>query len=141
MHDHKSPQLIQIAPLEPQVARVQREIRAQRPHDHQTRFLVGLDVGSTTVKAVAVEADSDRVLWQDYQRHETKQPEKAIEMLKAIAADFPNTPVDNFRVFITGSGGSGIAKHIGAKFVQEVNAVSLAVEKLYPACGSVMANA
>ena len=40
MHDHKAPQLIQIAPLEPQVAPVQREIRAQRPHDHQTRFLV-----------------------------------------------------------------------------------------------------
>ena len=29
-------------------------------------------------------------------------------------------------------------KHIGGKFVQEVNAVSLAVEKLYPDCGSVV---
>ncbi|MGH6629410.1 MAG: BadF/BadG/BcrA/BcrD ATPase family protein, partial [Burkholderiales bacterium] len=58
--------------------------------------------------------------------------------LKAIAADFPATPQENFRAFITGSGGSGIAKHIGAKFVQEVNAVSLAVEKLYPECGSVI---
>ena len=102
---------------------------------------MGLDVGSTTVKVVVIDGDSDTILWADYQRHETKQPEKAIEMLKAIAADFPNTPVENIRVFITGSGGSGIAKHIGAKFVQEVNAVSLAVEKLYPACGSVIATA
>ncbi|MBZ5627616.1 MAG: acyl-CoA dehydratase activase-related protein, partial [Acidobacteriia bacterium] len=93
---------------------------------------------STTVKVVIIDGDTDTILWADYQRHETKQPEKAIEMLKAISADFPNTPVDNIRVFITGSGGSGIAKHIGAKFVQEVNAVSLAVEKLYPACGSVI---
>ena len=99
---------------------------------------MGLDVGSTTVKVVVIDGDTDTILWADYQRHETKQPEKAIEMLKAISADFPNTPVDNIRVFITGSGGSGIAKHIGAKFVQEVNAVSLAVEKLYPACGSVI---
>ena len=99
---------------------------------------MGLDVGSTTVKVVIIDGDTDTILWADYQRHETKQPEKAIEMLKAISADFPNTPAENIRVFITGSGGSGIAKHIGAKFVQEVNAVSLAVEKLYPACGSVI---
>ena len=33
---------------------------------------------------------------------------------------------------------TGIAKLLGAKFVQEVNAVSLAVEKLYPECGSVI---
>ncbi len=39
-------------------------------------------------------------------------------------------------MFITGSGGNGMpTKFLGAKFVQEVNAVSLAVEKLYPECG------
>ena len=41
-------------------------------------------------------------------------------------------------MFITGSGGNGMAKYLGAKFVQEVNAVSLAVEKMYPECGSVI---
>ncbi len=99
---------------------------------------MGVDVGSTTVKVVVIDGDTDDILWADYQRHDTKQPEKALEMLKAIEADFPNTPKENCRAFITGSGGSGISKHIGAKFVQEVNAVSLAVEKLYPECGSVI---
>src|SRR5438067_2185811 len=99
---------------------------------------MGIDVGSTTVKVVVIDGTNDDILWQDYQRHETKQPEKAIEMLKQIAADFPNTPKENFRCFITGSGGSTVGKHVGAKFVQEVNAVSLAVEKLYPECGSVI---
>jgi len=99
---------------------------------------MGIDVGSTTVKVVVIDGNTDDILWADYQRHDTKQPEKALEMLKAIQADFPNTPPENFRAFITGSGGSGISKHIGAKFVQEVNAVSLAVEKLYPECGSVI---
>ena len=99
---------------------------------------MGVDVGSTTVKVAVIDGETDDILWQDYQRHDTRQPEKALEMLKAIAADFPATPQENFRAFITGSGGSGIAKHIGAKFVQEVNAVSLAVEKLYPECGSVI---
>src|SRR5579884_1034692 len=99
---------------------------------------MGVDVGSTTVKIVVIDGDTDDILWQDYQRHDTKQPEKTLELLKAIEASFPATPRENFRAFITGSGGSGIAKHIGAKFVQEVNAVSLAVEKLYPECGSVI---
>jgi predicted CoA-substrate-specific enzyme activase len=108
------------------------------PNKRYDLLWMGVDVGSTTVKVVVIDGDTDQILWADYQRHETKQPEKAIEMLKAISADFPNTPVENFRAFITGSGGSGIAKHIGAKFVQEVNAVSLAVEKMYPQCGSVI---
>ncbi|MBV8629488.1 MAG: hypothetical protein JOZ83_01100, partial [Silvibacterium sp.] len=44
----------------------------------------------------------------------------------------------NTRIFITGSGGGTIAEMIGAKFVQEVHAVSLAVEKLHPEVYSVI---
>jgi activator of 2-hydroxyglutaryl-CoA dehydratase/predicted nucleotide-binding protein (sugar kinase/HSP70/actin superfamily) len=101
------------------------------------RLYIGLDVGSTTVKAVVVDPVTDEVLWQDYQRHDTKQPEKVLEFLTRIETDFP-IPRDRVRIFITGSGGSGIGPRIGAKFVQEVNAVSLAVEKLYPEAGSVV---
>jgi predicted CoA-substrate-specific enzyme activase len=99
---------------------------------------MGVDVGSTTVKVAVIDGEADDIIWQDYQRHDTKQPETTLEMLKAIAGDLPHTPKEHYRVFITGSGGSGIAKHLGAKFVQEVNAVSLAVEKMYPECGSVI---
>jgi len=98
---------------------------------------VGLDVGSTTVKAVVVEAASDRVLWQDYQRHETKQPEKTLEFLKRMEGDV-GIDRHNTRIFLTGSGGGSIAEQIGAKFVQEVTAVSLAVEKLHPEVYSVI---
>ncbi|MDQ0217855.1 activator of 2-hydroxyglutaryl-CoA dehydratase [Peribacillus cavernae] len=41
-------------------------------------------------------------------------------------------------MFITGSGGGPIAEHIGAKFVQEVNAVTMSVEQLHPDVGSVI---
>jgi len=132
MHDHSAPQLVQIAPLRPQPRPVQ-----QVPHDHKTEFLIGLDVGSTTVKAVVVEAASDKVLWQDYQRHETKQPEKTLEFLKRMEAD-AGINRNNTRIFLTGSGGGAIADQIGAKFVQEVTAVSLAVEKLHPEVYSVI---
>jgi predicted CoA-substrate-specific enzyme activase len=137
MHDHKAPQLIQIAPLASSAISTQQTKHAPKPHDHNTQFLVGLDVGSTTVKAVVVDAATDKVLWQDYQRHETKQPEKTLEFLKRIEAD---TGINrhNTRIFLTGSGGTGIADQIGAKFVQEVTAVSLAVEKLHPEVYSVI---
>jgi len=137
MHDHKGPQLIQIAPLELQAPPIRQAQRAHKPHDHSTQFLVGLDVGSTTVKAVVVDAASDKVLWQDYQRHETKQPEKTLEFLKRIEAEV-GVNRHNTRIFLTGSGGTAIADHIGAKFVQEVTAVSLAVEKLHPEVYSVI---
>ncbi len=98
---------------------------------------IGMDVGSTTVKAVVVDIVTDDIIWKDYQRHDTKQPEKTLELLKRIEGDI-GLPSDKFKVFITGSGGGGIARLIGAKFVQEVNAVSLAVEKLHPEVGSVV---
>src|SRR5881227_1578685 len=106
-------------------------------HDQQNKFMVGLDVGSTTVKAVVVDAATDEILWQDYQRHETKQPEKTLEFLKRMEKD-AGISRHNTRMFLTGSGGGGIAEQIGAKFVQEVTAVSLAVEKLHPEMYSVV---
>src|SRR5882762_8992146 len=133
MHEHKSPQLVQIAPLKPQPVKA----ALHKPHDHNTKFMVGLDVGSTTVKAVVVDAGSDAVLWQDYQRHETKQPEKTLEFLKRMEADV-GINSHNTRMFLTGSGGGPITEQIGAKFVQEVTAVSLAVEKLHPEVYSVI---
>jgi predicted CoA-substrate-specific enzyme activase len=101
-------------------------------------LLIGLDIGSTTIKAVVVDPMTDKILWKDYQRHDTKQPEKCLEFLAAIEAAFPGVEPNTFRIFATGSGGSGIGRHLCAKFVQEVNAVSLAVEKLYPDVQSVV---
>jgi len=130
MHDHhgepKKPNLLTIAPAP-----------ILRAHDHHTEFLVGLDVGSTTVKATVVNAATDKVIWQDYQRHETKQPEKSLEFLKRMETEI-GINAHNTRMFMTGSGGGGIAEQIGAKFVQEVTAVSLAVEKMHPEVYSVI---
>jgi predicted CoA-substrate-specific enzyme activase len=104
----------------------------------ERKYSIGLDVGSTTVKAVVVDAVTDEMIWSDYQRHDTKQPEKTLEFLRRFEVEVPDFKAENCRVFVTGSGGSGVGKMIGAKFVQEVNAVSLAVEKMYPATGSVI---
>jgi predicted CoA-substrate-specific enzyme activase len=101
------------------------------------RFFVGLDVGSTTVKAIVVDSMTDKTIWQDYQRHETRQPEKVLEFLRRMEGEAGIAP-EHTRIFVTGSGGGTIAEMIGAKFVQEVHAVSLAVEKLHPEVYSVI---
>ncbi len=100
-------------------------------------YMVGLDIGSTTVKAVVFDLHRDQIVWRNYQRHETRQPEKLLEFLCSMESEVGIAP-GNCRVFITGSGGNSLAALIGAKFVQEVNAVSLAVEKLHPEVNSVV---
>ena len=102
------------------------------------KLIIGVDVGSTTVKLCVVHPETFEILWSKYERHETRQPEKTLEMLTLIKEAFPTVKDTDFRLFITGSGGGPIAPHIGAKFVQEVNAVTMAVEKLHPDVGSVI---
>jgi predicted CoA-substrate-specific enzyme activase len=97
-----------------------------------SELVIGMDVGSTTVKAVVIDPASKEILWHDYQRHHTKQPEKVLELLRNILAAFPNQPPDAWRMYLTGSGSGPLAAPTGGKFVQEVNAVTLAVEQKHP---------
>src|SRR5580704_14781748 len=99
---------------------------------------IGMDVGSTTVKAVVVDPTTKQILWSDYQRHHTKQPEYVQSMLEAILKAFPDHPASGWRMFLTGSGSGPLCTPTGGKFVQEVNAVTLAVEALHPDVGSVI---
>ncbi len=104
----------------------------------ERRLAIGMDVGSTTVKAAVVDPVTKAILWSDYQRHHTKQPEYVLSMLEAILTAFPDHPKDAWRMFLTGSGSGPLTGPTGGKFVQEVNAVTLAVEHLHPDVGSVI---
>ena len=102
------------------------------------KLYIGIDVGSTTVKCVVVEPSTLDLLWSRYQRHETHQAEVVAEMLADIERDFPGCEHSDIRTFITGSGAAPIAAQLGSRFVQEVNAVSIAVERLHPDVNSVI---
>lgn len=101
-------------------------------------LVLGIDVGSTTVKCVVVGRDLGAVLWRRYERHEARQAEKVAEMLAAIEADLPAVRDGSTPAFITGSGGGPLTKPLGARYVQEVNAVTIAAERLHPEVNSVI---
>jgi predicted CoA-substrate-specific enzyme activase len=90
---------------------------------------VGVDVGSTTVKAVVIE--DGKVGWQDYQRHNTRQAEKVGEFLQRMETEAGLT-VGQDRIFFTGSGAGFLAPLVGAKLIQEVVAVAACVERQHP---------
>jgi activator of 2-hydroxyglutaryl-CoA dehydratase len=97
-----------------------------------SRLIIGIDVGSTTDKVVVVDPASDALLWADYQRHEGKQLAKLLEMLRTVDDRVDGVRDPGTRVFVTGSGAGPLERVLRAKFVQEVNAVALAVERLHP---------
>jgi predicted CoA-substrate-specific enzyme activase len=100
-------------------------------------FLVGIDVGSTTVKTIVRAADTGEILLQDYRRHESCQAETVLMALLQAKRELCISD-ECTRLFMTGSGGQQLAHLLGARFVQEVAAVSLAVENSYPDVRSVI---
>lgn len=102
------------------------------------KLVLGIDVGSTTAKCVVVDAATLRPIWQQYRRHYTKQAESVRDMVQEIETTFPHLGQSAPRVFLTGSGAAPLVEPLGAKFVQEVNAVVLAVEHLHRDAGSVV---
>ena len=100
--------------------------------------ILGIDIWSTTVKTVVGDPQSREILRSDYRRHETRQAVALEAQLSAIESRFGAGLPATTRAFITGSAGPPLAPLIGAKFVQEVNAVTIAVDRLHPDVGSVI---
>ncbi|HEX21934.1 MAG TPA: CoA activase, partial [Chromatiales bacterium] len=100
--------------------------------------VIGIDVGSTTVKCTVVDPATLSILWSRYRRHETRQAQALGQMLEAAEAEYPELTGGGGQAFITGSGAGPLAEAVGACFVQEVNAVTLAVEQLHPEVRSVV---
>ncbi len=104
----------------------------------ESQRLLGIDVGSTTVKCVVVDARGLNVLWRRYQRHETRQAETLLQMLHDAQTDLPELATGRVQAFVTGSGAGPLVEPLGARFIQEVNAVTFAVERCHPDVNSVV---
>ena len=90
-------------------------------------MLLGVDVGSTTVK-VAVYDESLNLIHKSYVRHFSRVNRTVVESLKRVAEKFGG----EYRVSITGSAGLGLSQRSGLNFVQEVQAAFIAIRKFYP---------
>lgn len=88
---------------------------------------LGLDIGSTTVKAILV--DGHRVVFSDYRRHNADVRGELRNLLDEMSALFPN---DEVTACVTGSAGMALAEAMGAAFAQEVVAGTEAVQRLHP---------
>lgn len=89
---------------------------------------LGIDIGSTTVKIAILNGDNE-VLFSDYERHFANIQETLSDLLSR--AVYKLGPIHVSPV-ITGSGGLTLAKHLGVPFVQEVIAVSTALQDYAP---------
>ncbi len=83
---------------------------------------LGIDIGSTTVKLVAVQAGE--IIYKRYERHFSKVREKACEMLRDARETISG---EMLKAAITGSAGLGVAKASNIDFIQEVYATRKAV--------------
>ena len=98
----------------------------QRP-DAPRPYQLGIDVGSTTVKAVVL--DGNRRLFSDYRRHNADVRASLGALLADIDRALPGARV---HAAITGSGGLTTARAMGIPFVQEVIAGTEATQRLHP---------
>ncbi|MGL1901341.1 MAG: acyl-CoA dehydratase activase [Fibrobacterales bacterium] len=90
-------------------------------------MLLGIDVGSTTVKISLVEGTVERFSY--YMRHNAQQREAVCTLLEMVQEKYPGiTPAISF----CGSGGHGFAEEIRVPYTQEVVANAVAIKARYP---------
>ncbi len=91
------------------------------------RYRLGLDIGSTTIKVVLL--DGDKIVHNEYRRHHSDVSGLLNQLFEELNDKFPGIDVS---VTITGSGGLSVANWLHLKFIQEVMAETVAINKYHP---------
>ena len=103
------------------------------PLDDKALYL-GIDIGSTTVKLVALDHE-DRLVFNCYRRHYSD----LMSTLCGILTELKDSLGDAcFAVCITGSGGLSLSDTLKLPFVQEVIAGSTSVQRYIPGASAVI---
>ncbi len=96
---------------------------------------IGMDVGSTTLKCVAID-NNDKIVYKAYERHYSKIAEKSAAMLSEIIKENPE--FSKAALVVSGSAGMGFANALGLDFIQEVYATRISVSRLLPGTDAVI---
>ncbi|MCI5774513.1 MAG: 2-hydroxyacyl-CoA dehydratase [Erysipelotrichaceae bacterium] len=91
-------------------------------------YRVGIDIGSTTIKAVVMDGE-ERLIYQCYIRHQAKIRENLWQILEAIRQQ---TGANQIQIRITGSGAMQLSHLLHIEFTQEVVAVATALRYQAP---------
>lgn len=97
------------------------------------RLSLGLDIGSTTVKAVVLRGQ--QLIFSDYRRHNADVRGELQLLLADVEQQISSA---SMRVAVTGSGGLKVARLLGVGFVQEVIASTEAIQRFNPDADAVI---
>ena len=89
---------------------------------------IGLDIGSTTIKAVVLD-EAGTIVFRRYERHRAQIAMLCEVLLHAVMAKFPG---ERFQLGISGSAGMGLAEELDIDFLQEVYATRVALKQMAP---------
>lgn len=95
---------------------------------------VGIDLGSTTAKLVAI-GEGGEILFSKYLRHHARVKETLCGLLHEMESFLGDVEA---YIKVTGSVGMGVSEQLGIPFVQEVVAASKAVQASYPSVCSMI---
>lgn len=97
-------------------------------NENSTYYSLGIDIGSTTVK-IAILDKENQIVFSDYERHYANIQETLVSLLNKAMGQLGSIEL---APMITGSGGLALSNHLNVPFVQEVVAVSSALEDYAP---------
>ena len=97
------------------------------------KLFVGIDVGSTTTKVAALDADTQALVYADYQRHHAAQVKSVYEALEKLAQHISDAQIS---LALTGSGSKPLAEALSVPYIQEVVANSIALRADYADVGT-----
>lgn len=100
---------------------------------NKSTILVGIDIGSTTTKLVAVRKHDHHRLFSDYHRHYSKQLESVCQVIGILKSKFPES---RLQIAFTGSGSKPIANTLEIPYIQEVVANAQALKEQYCKVGT-----
>ena len=94
----------------------------------KTKYMVGLDVGSTTVKIVVLNSDLE-IIYSSYTRHFSDTKNTVYSVIEDLINRFPE---GEFTITLTGSGAMSTAQFLELPFIQEVVSCKRIVESDIP---------
>ncbi|MBF0431412.1 MAG: CoA activase, partial [Fibrobacteria bacterium] len=90
---------------------------------------MGVDIGSTTVKAAVIDPANREIVYSKYLRHYAEQALKLSQIFEEIPQFVQG---QKLQLAFCGSGGKPFADYFGVPYIQEVVANALAIKAFYP---------